>query len=227
VIITGLYLLRSRGTQKIDRWFGPVMIVWFALAVMGMVGIVKVLVILQAINPLHAFHFMADNGWLAFVALGAIVLAFTGGEALYADLRHFGKSPICLAWTVIVFPALALNYLGQGLLLDMPAAVENPFYHQLGAWSVCPPMVLATVAAAIASQATISGIYSMVHEAIALGLLPRMGIVHTSDLTIGQIDVPVLNYLQFVAVALAVIGFGSSDRLASVYGIAVTMTMLA
>jgi len=229
VIITGLYLLQRKGTQKIGRWFGPVMVVWFAaLAVMGVVGIVKAPVILQAINPLHAIHFMADNGWLAFVALGAIVLAFTGAEALYADLGHFGKSPIRLAWTAIVFPALALNYLGQGaLLLATPAAVGSPFYHQLGAWSVYPLMVLATVAAVIASQATISGTYSMVREAIALGLLPRMRIVHTSDLTIGQIYVPVVNYLQFVAVVLAVIGFGSSDSLASAYGIAVTMTMLA
>jgi KUP system potassium uptake protein len=228
-IVTGLYLVQRKGTQKIGRWFGPVMVIWFlALAAMGLVGIVKAPVVLQALNPMYAFRFMVGNGWLAFVALGAIVLAFTGAEALYADLGHFGKAPIRLAWSVIVFPALALNYLGQGaLLLADPATVQNPFYHQLGAWSIYPLMVLATIAAVIASQATISGTFSMVREAIALGLLPRMRIVHTSDLTIGQIYVPVANALQFVAVVLAVIGFGSSDSLASAYGIAVTMTMLA
>jgi KUP system potassium uptake protein len=227
-IVVGLYVVQSMGTQKIGRWFGPIVLVWFAaLAAMGVVNILKAPVILEALNPLHAAEFMVRHGWIAFVALGAIVLAFTGAEALYADMGHFGKTPIRFAWATIVFPSLALNYLGQGaLLLINPAAVQNPFYHQLGTWSVYPLMVLATMAAVIASQATISGTYSMVREAIALGFLPRMRIVHTSDLAIGQIYVPMVNYLQFVAVVLVIIGFGSSDSIASAYGIAVTMTML-
>jgi KUP system potassium uptake protein len=229
VIVIGLYMVQSMGTQKIGRWFGPIVMIWFAaLAAMGIVNILKAPVILEAINPVHAVEFMVRHGWVAFVALGAIVLAFTGAEALYADMGHFGKKPIRIAWSTIVFPALAVNYLGQGaLLLTDPAAVQNPFYHQLGTWSVYPLMVLATMAAVIASQATISGTYSMVREAIALGFLPRMRVVHTSDLAIGQIYVPMVNYLQFVAVVLVIIGFGSSDSIASAYGIAVTMTMLA
>jgi KUP system potassium uptake protein len=227
-IVIALYLMQSKGTQSIGRWFGPIMLLWFAaLAAMGLVNIAKAPVIMQAINPVHALEFMVHHGWVAFVALGAIVLAFTGAEALYADMGHFGKRPIRIAWTAIVFPALALNYLGQGaLLLTSPGAVQNPFYYQLGAWSVYPLMVLATVAAVIASQATISGTYSMVREAIALGFLPRMRVVHTSHLAIGQIYVPMVNYVQFVAVVLVIVGFGSSDAIASAYGIAVTMTML-
>jgi KUP system potassium uptake protein len=229
IVLVALYSLQRHGTAGIGRWFGPVMIVWFlALAVMGVINIAKAPVILEALNPLHAARFMAENRFVAFVALGAVVLALTGAEALYADMGHFGKKPIRTAWFLIVFPALALNYLGQGgLLITDPTAVENPFFHQLGSWSVYPLVVLSTMAAVIASQATISGTYSMTKQAIMLGLLPRMRILHTSESEIGQIYIPAVNWIQLIVVLIAVIGFGSSDRLAGAYGIAVTATMLA
>ena len=155
---------------------------------MGIINIIKAPEILIALNPWHAIVFLNDNRLIAFIALGAVVLAFTGAEALYADMGHFGAKPIQLAWFSIVFPALALNYLGQGgLLLSNPDAVSNPFYHQLGAWSTYPLVILSTTAAVIASQATISGTFSMTKQAIALGYLPRMKIIHTSAMQIGQI----------------------------------------
>jgi len=229
IVLVGLYSLQRHGTAGIGRWFGPVMIVWFAaLAIMGVINIAKAPVILEALNPYHAARFIAENRFIAFVALGAVVLALTGAEALYADMGHFGKKPIRAAWFLIVFPALALNYLGQGgLLITDPGAIENPFFHQLGAWSVYPLVILSTMAAVIASQATISGTYSMTKQAIMLGLLPRMRILHTSESEIGQIYIPAVNWLQLIVVLIAVIGFGSSDRLAGAYGIAVTATMLA
>ncbi|QOL50895.1 potassium transporter Kup [Massilia litorea] len=229
VVLVGLYSLQRHGTAGIGRWFGPVMIVWFlALAVMGVINIAKAPVILEALNPWHAARFMAENKFIAFVALGAVVLALTGAEALYADMGHFGKKPIRFAWFLIVFPALALNYLGQGgLLITDPTAIENPFFRQLGSWSVYPLVVLSTMAAVIASQATISGTYSMTKQAIMLGLLPRMRVLHTSESEIGQIYIPAVNWIQLAVVLIAVTGFGSSDRLAGAYGIAVTATMLA
>ena len=229
VILVCLYAAQRHGTAGIGRWFGPVMLVWFAaLAAMGVVNIVQNPGILVALNPWHAVRFFIDNRGIAFLALGAIVLAFTGVEALYADMGHFGRKPIRLAWFAVAFPALALNYLGQGgLLLARPDAIANPFYQQLGSWSVYPLVVLSTIATVIASQATISGTFSMTKEAIALGFLPRMRTVHTSEREIGQVYLPVINWLQLVAVVLAVVGFGSSDALASAYGIAVTATMLA
>ncbi|KIF81504.1 potassium transporter Kup [Noviherbaspirillum autotrophicum] len=227
-VLVGLYMAQHHGTAGIGKWFGPIVLIWFlALAAMGMINIVRNPAILEAINPLHALEFMTRNSWLAFVALGAVVLAFTGAEALYADMGHFGKRPIRMAWFFVVFPGLALNYLGQGaLLLANPAAVVNPFYHQLGPWSIYPLVVLSTIATVIASQATISGTFSMTHQAIALGFLPRMRILYTSEREIGQIYIPLMNWLQLCAVVLAVIGFGSSSKLASAYGIAVTLTML-
>jgi KUP system potassium uptake protein len=227
-VLVALYMLQKRGTAGIGRWFGPIMVVWFAtLATMGVVNIVQNPAILAALNPLHALRFLMHNGWLAFVALGAVVLAFTGSEALYADMGHFGKRPIRSAWFLVVFPALSLNYLGQGaLLLSNPAAVSNPFYQQLGAWSVYPLVVLSTMATVIASQATISGAFSVTHQAVSLGFLPRMQVVYTSEREIGQIYIPLVNWLQFTAVILAVIGFGSSSNLASAYGVAATSTML-
>ena len=227
-ILVGLYVLQSRGTAGIGRWFGPIMLVWFlVLAAMGIVNIIKAPEILVALNPWHALVFLNDNRLIAFIALGAVVLAFTGAEALYADIGHFGAKPIRLAWFSIVFPALALNYLGQGgLLISNPSAVSSPFYHQLGAWSTYPLVILSTIATIIASQATISGTFSMTKQAIALGYLPRMKIVHTSAMQIGQIYIPVVNWLQLTAVLLAVIGFGSSSNLAAAYGVAVTATML-
>jgi len=229
VVLVGLYSVQRHGTAGIGRWFAPVMVVWFAaLAVMGIINIVQEPVILHALNPLHAFEFMLRNRFIALVALGAVVLAFTGAEALYADMGHFGKKPIRFAWFMIVFPALALNYLGQGgLLIAHPDAVENPFFHQLDNWSVLPLVVLSTMATVIASQATISGTFSMTKQAIALGLLPRMRVMHTSEREIGQIYIPAVNWLQLIVVLIAVVGFGSSDKLAGAYGIAVTATMLA
>jgi KUP system potassium uptake protein len=228
VVLVALYLVQHHGTAGIGKWFGPVVLVWFtALGAMGIVNIVEHPAILGALNPIHAARFLYQNGWLAFVALGAVVLAFTGAEALYADMGHFGKKPIRMAWFLIVFPGLALNYLGQGgLLLANPAAVSNPFYQQLGAWSIYPLVVLSTMATVIASQATISGTFSMTHQAIALGFLPRMRVLHTSEREIGQIYIPAVNWIQCLIVVLAVVGFGSSSNLAAAYGIAVTVTML-
>ncbi|MBV8633223.1 MAG: potassium transporter Kup [Burkholderiaceae bacterium] len=223
-----LYMAQRFGTAGIGRWFGPIMFLWFgALAAMGLINVLRYPGVLAALNPFYAVSFLWAHGWIGFIALGAIVLAFTGAEALYADLGHFGGKPIRIAWYFVVFPSLALNYLGQGaiLLLD-PKAVENPFFHQLGPWSVLPLVVISTVATVIASQATISGTYSMTREAIALGFMPRMLVVHTSEREYGQIYVPIVNWLQFFAVIAAVIGFGSSDNLASAYGIAVTATMV-
>jgi KUP system potassium uptake protein len=227
-VLVALYMVQHKGTAGIGKWFGPIMIVWFAaLSGMGIVNIIQAPEILAALSPFHAFRFMIHNGWLGFVALGAIVLAFTGAEALYADMGHFGKRPIRLAWFLVVFPALSLNYLGQGaLLLANPDAISNPFYQQLGAWSVYPLVVLSTMATVIASQATISGTFSMTQQAISLGFLPRMRIIYTSESEVGQIYIPLVNWLQLAVVILAVIGFGSSSNLAAAYGIAVTGTML-
>jgi len=228
VVLVTLYMAQSRGTAGIARWFGPIVLVWFiVLAIMGLVNIVANPAILAAFNPMHAFDFLGRNGWFAFVALGAVVLALTGAEALYADMGHFGKRAVRLAWFSVVFPALGLNYLGQGaLLLADPAAASNPFFNQLGPWSVYPLVALATVAAVIASQATISGAFSVAQQAISLGFLPRMNICHTSSSEKGQIYIPLVNWLQFGAVVFAVISFGSSTALASAYGIAATATML-
>ena len=228
VILIALYLMQHKGSSGLGRWFGPIMVLWFVgLAVMGIINIVATPAILAAINPLHAIGFLFAQGWKAFVALGAIVLAFTGAEALYADMGHFGRTPIRRAWFMIVFPALALNYLGQGaILLTHPEALSNLFFHQLGAWSIYPLVVISTIAAVIASQATISGTFSITNEAISLGFFPRMKVIHTSFHEAGQIYVPLVNWLQLVAVLMAVIGFGSSTNLGAAYGIAVTGCMV-
>ncbi len=228
-VLVALYSVQSHGTAGIGRFFAPIMLIWFvALACMGVLNIIKSPAILAAVNPLHAVAFLLDNGRIAFLSLGAVVLALTGAEALYADMGHFGKKPIRMAWFLIAFPALALNYLGQGgLLLAHPEAISNPFYQQLGAWSVYPLVILSTMATVIASQATISGTFSMTKQAIALGFLPRMRVRHTSESEIGQIYIPAVNWLQLAVVLLAVVGFGSSEKLAAAYGIAVTATMLS
>ena len=227
IVIVALYSVQSRGTAGIGRWFGPVMVVWFAtLATMGVVNILKAPQIMAALNPIHALHFMDDNRYLAFVALGAVVLAITGAEALYADMGHFGKKPIRAAWFLVAFPALSINYLGQGaLLLDNPAAIASPFYNQVSGWLIYPLILLSTMAAVIASQATISGTFSMTKQAIALGLMPRMRVLHTSASEIGQIYIPAVNWLQLAVVVLAVLIFQSEEKLAGAYGIAVTATM--
>ncbi len=224
-----LYSVQHLGTGGVGRWFGPIMTLWFAvLAGMGLVNIAAHPEILAAINPLHGLRFLLSHGWwAALLTLGSVFLAFTGAEALYADMGHFGKQPIRIAWYAVVFPALGLNYLGQGaVLLANPAAVEHPFYHQLGDWSVIPLVALSTVATVIASQATISATFSITQQAISLGFLPRMQVRHTSESQMGQVYMPLVNWAQLTAVLLAVVGFGSSDGLASAYGIAVTMTMV-
>ena len=226
-VLVALYSVQRKGTAGIGKFFGPIVLVWFAtLATMGVINIVHYPSVLAAFNPMHALNFMLNNGWFAFIALGAVVLALTGAEALYADMGHFGKKSVRLAWFSVVFPALALNYLGQGaLLMSTPEAASNPFFQQLGPWSIYPLVVLSTMATVIASQATISGAFSVTQQAISLGFLPRMRVIYTSDREIGQIYIPLVNWVQLVVVVLAVVGFGSSGNLASAYGIAATATM--
>ncbi|MDL2283892.1 potassium transporter Kup [Oxalobacter sp. OttesenSCG-928-P03] len=227
-IMVGLYSLQHKGTAGIGRWFGPIMIVWFlALAAMGIVNIVAAPEVLWALNPWHAFVFISHNPGTAFIALSAVVLAFTGAETLYADMGHFGPRPIRRAWFRLVFPALTLNYLGQGgLLLSDPSTLANPFFRQLGGWSIYPLVFMSTIAVVIASQATISGAFSITKQAIGLGLLPRMKIVYTSESEMGQIYIPTVNWLQMVAVIIAVVEFRSSTNLTGAYGVAVTGAML-
>jgi KUP system potassium uptake protein len=229
VVITVLYLVQKRGTGKIGVVFGPVMVLWFTT--LGVLGVVNIMDgdarILQAFNPMHALRFIAANPLLSFIALGAIVLCVTGAEALYADMGHFGRRPIRLAWYWFVFPALALNYLGQGaLLLARPEAVVNPFFNQVSQAWVVPLVILATLATVIASQATISGTFSLTKQAIQLGFLPRMRVEFTSTKTAGQIYIPFVNWAQYVLVIAAVIGFGSSTNIAAAYGTSVTGSML-
>ncbi len=228
VVLIALFLLQKRGTGGIGALFGPVTLVWFTtLGVIGVVNISAAPQILDALSPLPAIAFCLHHGWLAFVALGAVVLAVTGGEALYADMGHFGAKPIRFAWYLCVFPALTLNYLGQGaLLLSNPQALANPFYLLFPDWALYPAVGLATAATVIASQAVISGVFSMTKQAIQLGFLPRMEIKYTSDREIGQIYIPYLNWMLLAAVVMAVLGFGSSANLAAAYGVSVTATMV-
>ena len=228
-VLIALFSFQRFGTGVVGKLFGPVIGVWFlVLAVTGVWHILQEPRILVALNPLHALAFVGHQGWHFFVILGAIVLAFTGSEALYADLGHFGKRPIQIAWAGLVLPALALNYMGQAaLLMRDPTALENPFFRLFPPALLIPAVVLATVATIIASQAVITGAYSLTQQAIQLGLLPRMHMMHTSEKQMGQIYLPLVNWLLLTAVILAVLGFGSSSALASAYGIAVTVTMLA
>ena len=228
IVLIALFFLQQRGTGGIGAIFGPVMLIWFStLGLAGIINISAAPQILIALNPVHAFAFCVNNGWLAFVAFGAVVLAVTGGEALYADMGHFGAKPIRLAWYTCVLPALTLNYLGQGaLLLSNPSAISNPFYLLFPGWALYPAVGLATLATVIASQSVISGVFSMTKQAIQLGFLPRMQIKYTSDRKIGQIYMPFVNWTLLAVVVMAVLGFGSSSSLASAYGFAVTATML-
>ncbi|CAB3748984.1 potassium transporter Kup [Paraburkholderia humisilvae] len=223
-----LFIMQRRGTSGIGAAFGPVMVLWFVvIGVAGLVNIAAAPVILVALNPLQGLGFCLHHRLLAFVALGAVVLSLTGAEALYADMGHFGKRPIRLTWFGIVFPSLVFNYFGQGaLLLAHPGAMQNPFYHLFPDWALFPMIVLATVATVIASQAVISGTYSMAKQAMQLSFLPRMNVVHTSEHEIGQIYLPGINWGLLAAVVAAVLGFGSSTALGAAYGIAVTGTML-
>ncbi|MES2048324.1 MAG: potassium transporter Kup [Pseudomonadota bacterium] len=227
-VLIGLFAVQRHGTGLVGKMFGPVIVVWFAvLAAAGVNEIIQQPAILAALNPLNALRFMTAQGWHIFVAMGAIVLAFTGAEALYADMGHFGKRPIRMAWMGLVLPALALHYMGQGaLLMRDPSALENPFYRMFPTSVLVPMVMLATVATVIASQAVISGAYSMTKQAMQLGLLPRMQVHFTSVKEMGQIYLPSVNWILLAGVLLAVVGFGSSSAMAAAYGIAVTVTML-
>ena len=227
LVLAGLFAVQRFGTGGIGRAFGPVMLVWFAsLTALGLPHILENSQVLVAINPLYAASFVMAHKLAAFVALGAVVLVVTGGEALYADLGHFGKQPIRIAWYVVVMPALVINYFGQGaMLLQRPEAVQNPFFLLAPEWAEIPLFLLATMAAIVASQALITAAFSVTKQAVQLGLLPRMRIVHTSVRDVGQIYVPFVNWGLFVFVVLAVVMFGSASKLAGAYGVAVTIDM--
>ena len=227
-IVVGLFVIQRRGTASVGALFGPVMVLWFAvLALLGGLSIIQHPDVLAAVNPIYGFNFLLGNSMLGFFALGAVVLCITGAEALYADMGHFGAKPIQYAWLGYVLPALLINYFGQGaLLLADPAAIENPFYRLAPEWALYPLVILSTIATVIASQAVISGAFSITQQAIQLGYTPRLEVQHTSDQEIGQIYLPALNWLLLASIIALVIGFGTSSNLAAAYGIAVTGTML-
>ena len=227
-ILVGIFAVQSRGTAKIGAVFGPVMLVWFAtLGVLGAVQVIQDPAVLAAVNPAHGIRFFAQNGWHGFVVLGSVFLVVTGGEALYADMGHFGVKPIRLSWFGFVLPALLLCYFGQGaLVLGDPSAAEHPFYRLVPEWGLIPLVILTTMATIIASQAVISGAFSLTRQAVQLGYLPRVDIKHTSESQIGQIYIPGLNWLLMIACIGLVVGFQSSSRLAAAYGVAVTTDMV-
>lgn len=227
-ILIGLFIFQKKGTAKVGKFFGPIVVLWFlTLGIVGISHIIKVPEILNALNPAYAIQFFADRGAGVFLAIGAVVLAMTGAEALYADMGHFGRPAIRIAWSCLVLPGLALNYFGQGaLLLAHPEAVTNPFYLSFPPSLLIPAVVLSTLATIIASQAVISGAYSITRQAIQLGFLPRMKILHTSAKESGQIYIPGINWILLIAVILTVLAFKNSSAIAAAYGIAVTGTML-
>ncbi len=224
VILIGLFLIQSKGTGKVGAFFGPIMLLWFAvLALMGLNHIVNQPGVLLAVNPIYAYAVLMDEPGKALTVLGFVVLAITGGEALYADMGHFGAKPIRVAWFRLVLPALLLNYFGQGaMLLDHPEKIDNLFFAMAPGWALYPLVALSGLATVIASQAVISGLFSMTQQAVSLGMLPRMRIKHTSAHEIGQIYVPRMNWLAMIGVIALVLMFGSSEKLASAYGVAVT-----
>ncbi|MBL9172957.1 MAG: potassium transporter Kup [Verrucomicrobiales bacterium] len=228
LIVVALFGVQSAGTGTIGKVFGPVMVVWFVtIAILGVRGISLNPAVLSALNPIHAVEFFRDNGWLGFRVLGSVMLVVTGGEALYADMGHFGAKPMRLAWFGMVLPSLLLSYLGQGaLIIDDPEAAVNPFYRLSPRWMLLPLVGLATAAAVIASQALISGAYSLTMQAVQLGYLPRLAIEHTSERERGQIFIPQVNWTLMLACVALVLGFQTSSNLAAAYGIAVTVTML-
>ena len=228
LILLGLFVVQKHGTASIGRFFGPVMTLWFVvIAALGVVQIASHPEILWALSPHYALDFMVANPKVSFILLGAVVLCVTGSEALYADMGHFGKQPIRLAWFSVAMPALTLNYFGQGaLLLEDPQAVKNPFYMLAPDWALVPLVLLATAAAVIASQALITGAFSVTKQVIQLGYLPRLRVEHTNVRETGQIYLPFVNWSLFVAIVLAVVLFRSSSNLAAAYGIAVTLDML-
>ncbi len=228
VVLLGLFVVQRFGTALVGRFFGPIIVLWFVvLSVVGLWQIAQQPAVVAALNPLHAWEFLSQRGWKLLAVIGAVVLALTGAEALYADMGHFGKRPIRLAWGGLVLPALAINYMGQGaLLLGDASTVENPFYRMFPAALALPVLLLATLAAIIASQAVISGAYSMTKQAILLGFLPRMTVRYTSAREMGQIYLPAVNWALLAGVVAMVLFFRSSSALATAYGIAVTVTML-
>ena len=227
VILIGLFSIQRQGTARVGAWFGPVMLVWFAtLAMLGISGILHHPAILAAVNPAYAWTFFATNGFAGFLVMGTVFLVVTGGEALYADMGHFGLAPIRAAWFVVVLPGLLLNYFGQGALMLAHPDTQQPFYALAPDWALLPVVGIATLATVIASQAVISGVFSLTRQAIQLGQLPRMRIVQTSRESYGQIYIPVINVLLMIATIGLVIGFQRSDHLASAYGVAVSLDMV-
>ncbi len=228
VILVGLFSVQRKGSAKVGNFFGPIMFVWFlVIGLLGLLAILQQPHVLVALNPAHAFHFFLRDGWLGFTVLGAVFLVVTGGEALYADLGHFGRSPIRIAWFALVLPALLLNYFGQGaLVLGSQGEVAHPFFHLAPAWAVYPLVFLATCAAIIASQAVICGVFSLTRQAVLLEQFPRVEILQTSGETLGQVYVPAMNWLLMLACIGLVFVFPSSSKLAGAYGVAVTATMV-
>jgi KUP system potassium uptake protein len=227
-VLLVLFAVQRHGTERVGKIFGPVMVLWFVcIAVLGAMQLAQNPGVLRALNPWWAVQFFLAHGVASWLALGAVVLAVTGGEALYADMGHFGRVPIRIAWTTFVMPALLLNYFGQGaLVLADPTAVQNPFYRLVPGWALYPMIVLATLATVIASQAVISGAFSLARQAMQLGYLPRLKLIHTSDETIGQVFLPWVNRILLVTVIVLVVSFGSSSALAAAYGVSVTGSML-
>lgn len=228
MVLTALFMVQRKGTARVGVLFGPIMIVWFAsLAILGVIGISHNPDVLRALSPYYAGLFFVHHGWASLLVFGAVVLAVTGGEALYADMGHFGRRPIRIAWFAFVLPSLVLNYFGQGsLLLHRPETISNPFLYLAPESMLLPMVILSTCAAVIASQAVISGVFSITRQAVQLGYWPRLQVNHTSSKEEGQIYVPGMNWLLFVAVVVLVLGFRSSSNLASAYGIAVTAAMM-
>lgn len=229
VVLIGLFSIQRHGTERVGRLFGPIMLVWFiVLGSTGIMSIVQTPKVLLALDPLYGILLLGHHKLASLVVLASVVLAVTGAEALYADMGHFGRKPIQLSWTCFVYPCLTLNYFGQGaLVMRDPAAIENPFYFMVPNWALLPMIILATCATIIASQAVITGTYSITRQAINLGFLPRMNILHTSETTHGQIYVPRVNWTMMAFVILLVISFHSADALAGAYGIAVTAAMMS
>ncbi|WP_456825771.1 potassium transporter Kup [Cellulomonas sp. P5_E12] len=227
-VLTVLFVVQRHGTEVVGRAFGPVMALWFVvLAALGVPHIAQNPAILRALSPTYAITFVVEHPFIAFIAMGAVVLTITGAEALYADMGHFGAAPIRMGWYAVVFPALTLNYLGQGaMILDDPGTIDNPFFHLAPSWATLPLVALATLATVIASQAVISGAYSVSRQAVRLGLLPRLSVRQTSRHAGGQIYVPAINWILFLGVLVLILAFRSSSRLATAYGLAVTGTLL-
>jgi len=227
-ILIGLFLFQSQGTERVGKVFGPATFLWFiVLALLGIRWIVIQPAVLAAVNPFYGIEFFVRNGWHGYWVLGSVFLVVTGGEALYADMGHFGKAPIRMAWFAVVLPALLLNYFGQGaLLIEHPEAVSNPFYRMAPAWALYPIVLIATLATVIASQALITGAFSLTRQAVQLGYLPRVAIYHTSSDEIGQIYIPGVNWGLMISCIALVLAFGSSSNMAAAYGVAVTTTMV-